>query len=121
LTGKTPLHFVVLALAILIPVFVLYALVVCFRSTIRRKWLWVIFIIFGLMKFRFDWTTGLHDIKPVSIVLFGVGAIQASPYSPWIFELALPVGALVFLALRSKLIRPPLRQGVDQTPPEKKL
>jgi len=109
--GKTPLHYTVLAFCFLIPAFILYALVVCIRSPVRRKWLWIIFIVLGLFEFRFDWTTGLYDFKPISLLLFGVGVVQSSPYAPWVFELALPIGALVFLMRRRKLIlpKPPAR------------
>jgi hypothetical protein len=118
LSGKSSLHFAVLAFCILIPAFILYALVVCIRSPIRRKWLWIIFILFGLIRFRFDWTTGLYDIQPLTLQLLGVGCVQASPYSPWLFELALPVGALVFLIRRRKLIKPPVHETPNQAQPE---
>ena len=112
LSGKSPIHFAVLALCVLIPSFMLYALVVCIRSPIRRKWLWIIFIIFGLMKFRFDWTSGRSDVQPVSIVLFGTGAFSSGFCGPWVLDWSLPVGALVFLVRRRKLTlpNPPIRQ-----------
>ncbi|HEY0257950.1 MAG TPA: hypothetical protein VGC39_10945 [Candidatus Methylacidiphilales bacterium] len=103
LEGKGPLHYVVLALTVLIPLFILYALILCIRSPIRRKWLWILFILFGFLKLRFDWTSGLYDFQLLSVSLFGAGVFQSGPYSPWIFSLAIPVGAIVFLSLRRRL------------------
>jgi len=57
--GKGIVHFIFVALAVAIPVFVLYALVACIRTPIaRRKWLWVLFILVGLVQFSLNWTDG---------------------------------------------------------------
>jgi hypothetical protein len=102
--GKTPLHYVVLALAIAIPLFILYALVLCIRTPIaRRKWLWILFIAVGVAQFSLNWTNGAWSIQPLSLSLLGTGFMRSGPYAPWIFTIALPVGAIVFLARRRKL------------------
>lgn len=108
LSGKSPAHYAVLFLCVLIPIFILYSLTVCVLTRVRRKWLWIIFILFGLVQFRFNWTTGASDIQPISIVLLGSGYHAASFCAPWILNWALPVGAFVFLLRRHKLTTPPV-------------
>ena len=104
LHGKSPIHYAVLAACIAIPAFILYTLVVCIRSCILRKWLWTVFILFGIFQLSFDWTSGRIDIQPISILLFGETVIRASPYSAWVLSCGVPLGAIIFLSRRRKLI-----------------
>jgi hypothetical protein len=102
----TPAHYVVLAFTVIIPVFILTALVVCIRTKVRRKWLWIIFILLGVGAVHFDWTTGAFSYQIFHLNLFGVGVMATSPYSPWIFELGFPLGAVIFLLRRRSLALP---------------
>jgi hypothetical protein len=101
-----------------IPLFILFALVVCVRSKIRRKWLWVVFTLLGLITLRLNWTTGQTDYQIFSFQLFGASALAAGSYAPWIFGVSLPIGAIVFLVKRSKLIANKLKEGVANGPLE---
>ncbi|MGC4076436.1 MAG: hypothetical protein QM702_05270 [Rubrivivax sp.] len=107
LDGKGPLHYLVLALAVAVPLFVLYALVLCARTKfLRRKWLWLLFVAVGFVQFQFNWSTGDWGVIPLSVLLLGSGFATSGPYAPWIFTIALPVGAIVFLLRRPSLQRP---------------
>lgn len=89
------------------PVFVISVLAACLRTRIaKRKWLWMIFIALGFVQFTFNWTTGGLGVQPVSMLLFGAGFVRAGPYGPLILQLAIPVGAIVFLAKRRSLRTP---------------
>ena len=104
LSEKGPLHFAVLGLAVLIPLFIVATLVVCYRTTIpKRKWLWYLFVGIGLVQFSLNWTTGALNIQPFSFLLLGAGFTQAGPYAPLLLTFGLPVGAVVFLARRRSL------------------
>ena len=106
LDGKGLLHYVVLALAVVIPLFVLYTLVLCVRTKFaKRKWLWVLFVAVGLIQFHFNWTSGAWEIQPVSFMFLGAGFVKAGPVAPWVFTLAIPMGAILFLFRRQKLQR----------------
>ena len=101
LRGKSIAHYAVLALAPAVALFILTVLVVCIRTKIpRRKWLWVLFILFGLGKLQLNWTTGQTALRPISFQLMGAGAAAAGPYAPWILSVSFPLGAVVFLARR---------------------
>jgi hypothetical protein len=101
-TGKGLLHYVVMLLAIAIPLVMIYALVRLWRSkTARWRWAWTIFILIGFFKLSFDWTTGHFFLSPLSVQLLGVSVLRASPYQPWLIGLSVPVGALLFLYRQS--------------------
>ena len=104
LAGKNLLQYVTLSLAILVPVFTLYALALCIRTKMeKRKWLWVIFIIIGIGKFTVNWTTGQWNLAPLSFQLFGAGSF-APPYGAWLISISLPLGAILFLLRRKKFV-----------------
>lgn len=103
LSGKTPLHYVVLALAIVLPLLTLYALVACIRTKLTgRKWPWILFIIVGFGKLALNWTTGQWTFSPLSFQLFSASA-TAPLYGPWTLAISVPLGAVLFLMRRKKL------------------
>jgi hypothetical protein len=104
LVGKSPIQYSVLVLAIFIPLFSLYALVLCIRTKIeKRKWLWVIFVMLGFAKFSVDWTTGQWGITPLAFQLFGAGAF-APLYGSWVISISLPLGAFIFMLKRKGML-----------------
>jgi hypothetical protein len=103
--GKSPIHYIVFALIVAVPLFIGYALVLCFKTPIaRRKWLWLLFVALGFFQFSLNWTDGAYRIQPISFNVLGVGFGRAGPYAPLIFNVAIPVGAIVFLARRRSLV-----------------
>lgn len=104
--GKGIAHYVVFALAVAIPLFIVYALVVCARTKFpKRKWLWLLFIAVGVVQFQFNWTNGAWGIQPISFALLGAGFTQTGPVAPYIFTLAFPLGAILFLVKRRSLLK----------------
>ena len=102
-TGKGVGHYIVFCAAVLVPIFILVALAICIRTPIRkRKWLWILFILGGLGRLAFDWTTGAYHIDPVNYLLFGAGYLQPSMYSAPVIMVSIPVGAIVFLWKRKQ-------------------
>lgn len=102
--GKGVLHYVVFILAIAIPIFIVFALVLCFRTPIaKRKWLWLLFVACGFVQFSLNWTDGSYGIQPISFALLGAGFYSAGPYAPIILNIAFPLGAIVFLFKRRSL------------------
>ena len=109
LGNKSLLHYFVFTCCVAVPIFIIYTLIICIRTRVRQKWLWIIFILLGVMQFDLNWTTGQWDFKPLSIVLLGTGYRAAGPYAPWVLNFGLPLGACVFLANRKRLQVPPIR------------
>jgi hypothetical protein len=102
--GKRDLHYLFVVLAICVPAFVIYALVVCFKTPMaRRKRLWMLFVALGLVQFSLNWTTGEVGVQPISFLLLGAGYTQTGPVAPWVITVATPLGAIIFLTRRHKL------------------
>jgi len=97
------LHYVFLLFVVVVPAFIIFAAVLLFRTKIKRKWLWFIFILLGFVQFTFNWTSGDVGFRPIAFGLLGAGMFRASPYAPWIISIALPIGAVVFLAKRRSI------------------
>jgi hypothetical protein len=112
LVGRSILQYFVLLLAIAVPLLVLYTLVVCIRTkALKRKWLWVIFIVLALGKLTVNWTTGQCFVTPLAFQIPG-GAAYHTFYSPWMISASFPLGAILFLYKRKNLgsakVYPPL-------------
>ncbi|MEI7037627.1 hypothetical protein WAT24_12735 [Fulvimonas yonginensis] len=115
LAGKSPLHYLVLTGAVLVPLLCLFALVACIRTPLpHRKWLWILFILLGVCSLSINWTTGEWRFLPVSFQLFGAAAFQPA-YGPWTVSVSLPLGAIWFLARRKRFREQAGEAGV---PPE---
>jgi uncharacterized membrane protein YqjE len=104
LTGKSVVHYVALALAIVFPLLTLYALVACVRTKTSwwKKSLWGLFILVSIGSFTINWTTGETQLSALAVGLFGASATGAL-YGPWTLSVSLPLGALVFM-LRRKVL-----------------
>jgi hypothetical protein len=103
LGGKSAFQYFVLGLAIVLPLFTLFALVICIKTKLKgRKWPWVLFVIFGIGKFALNWTTGQWGYSLLNIQLLSAGAF-APLYGQWTIFLSIPLGAVVFLMRRKQL------------------
>jgi hypothetical protein len=106
LVDLSGLQYLVLALAIFLPLFSLYTLVLCIRSKLgKRKWLWIIFILLGFGTFSLNWTTGETSFQILSVQILSAAA-NAAPYGPWTISISLPLGAILFLLLRGRIGKP---------------
>jgi hypothetical protein len=115
-SGKSWFHYIVFCLALLIPSFIIYAIVVCVRTKIaKRKWLWLLFIAVGFFQLHLNWTTGAWSIQTFSFLLLGAGFMKAASATPLILSVAFPLGAVLFLAKRQSLENYAIKQAaVDE-------
>lgn len=103
LAGKSWLHFFMLAATALALGTSLYALVLCVRTAgLRRKWLWVLFILCGFGAFSLNWTTGTLKFGLLQSYVLSAACLRSGFAGPWILSFAIPVGAIIFLAKRKK-------------------
>lgn len=100
LKNKSEMNYLFFAACILIPLFIAITIVICIRSRVRFRWLWIVFILFAIMQFSLNWTTGEVAVRPVSILLLGASFFRAGLYAPLVFSFGIPAGAIVFLVLR---------------------
>jgi hypothetical protein len=109
LAGESAAHYAILALAAAALALSLAAFVLCLRTPLpRRKWLWILFVVFGFGSVSINWTTGALAASPFAVSLLSANAFHPF-YGPWIISASLPVGAIVFLLRRKRLVRPPAR------------
>lgn len=112
--GKGAAHFIMFTLAIAVPAFILVALVLCIRTPIpRRKWLWIVFILFGFMRFSLNWTDGSMNFSPLSMHLFGAMFGWAAPAAPMVLAVSIPLGAVMFFVRRSQWLVQARNQSQD--------
>ncbi|MBN1804540.1 MAG: hypothetical protein JW837_04770 [Sedimentisphaerales bacterium] len=102
-SDKSFRHYVILLFAIGIPVFIVYTIVLCVRTKMKRKWLWVVFIILGFGRLSFNWTGGQMGFIPFVIQLIPTSAFKGGPYAPWVINISVPLGALLFILKRRKM------------------
>lgn len=99
---KSAAQYIILILAALLPIFSLYQFVQCIRmKNLRRKWLWIIFILTGVGRIAVVWTTGQIGLSLFYIQLFSASA-TAQFFGPWIISISLPWGAILFWAFPPK-------------------
>jgi len=102
LAGKPPLFLAFLALTVLIPVFIIVTAVVCWKTPIPRfKWLWRIFVLFGVTGLTLNWTDGGIQFQPLMINFLGAASTQQL-YGPWMLQIGIPLGAIIFWIMRRR-------------------
>jgi len=111
--NKSALHYLFLVACVFVPLFILSTIVICIFSRIRLRWLWIIFILFGVMQFQLNWTTRQTSVQSVSVLLLGGAFFRASSYAPVFLSFGIPIGAIVFLAFLPWL----RRKGVPRPSP----
>lgn len=105
-SGKGIIHYLILLATIAVPLFIIYTLVLCVKTPIpKRKWLWVVFILFGVCGITLNWTTGDFSIQPLNFQILGSGFFKSGPYAPVMISTSFPLGAIIFLFKRKKYKR----------------
>ncbi len=103
LVGKSTLQYAVLLIAVSGPLFCLYVLVLCLRAKkSKSKWLWAVFILFGVGKLAVNRTTGELTLMPLSFNIPRSAVTAVPAYGPWVVAAFLPLGAILFLIKQRK-------------------
>jgi len=96
-TGKSWLHYVILTLAILIPLFSIVTAIAAARSRARFKWVWAVASLISIGKIAIAWSeaSGVR-FTPINLQLLGAGYVKYPLYAPWVISIGLPAFALAF-------------------------
>ncbi len=105
LSGKGPLHWLVLLLAVVNPLLCIWGGWLAARERPRRHWIHVVAALIGVGAFHLEWTTGAWHVTIVHVQLLAAAFQRSSPYDPWILTVAVPVGALWSIARQDRLRR----------------
>jgi len=103
LDGKSMAHIDILLMMMVVAAFSVFAVVLCIRTAMARKWVWILFILFGVGKLSINWTTGEFGYQIFTFQLLSASVIKQGPYAPWFLSFSIPAGAIVFLIRRKKL------------------
>lgn len=106
ITSKPFTHYLMLIISAIVLIIIVYALIVCVREPIKNKWLWIIFILIGISKISFVWSSGTFDFQLISFQLLGIGVMKYHPYGSWILSASIPIGAIVIIFKRKILSVP---------------
>lgn len=94
-----------LLLVVAVPLFVLYALVLCIRTRLPRKWPWILILLLGVCTLHLNWSTGEMSFQLLGLQLFGASCFRNGLVGPWVFGVSFPLGAVLFLIKRRGLIK----------------
>lgn len=112
LQGKTPLHYAVLAGAVLAPLFCLATAGV---AAWRRRWGWMAVSLFGVAQIALNWSNGAWQFQPINVAFLSAAAVKGmGALDPWIVMVWLPLPATVFWIL--KRYRPKVVTATDPLP-----
>lgn len=105
LTGKSAVHYLVLAGMVVIPLFILAT---SGTALYRRRWGWAALSLFSFAAFKLNWTTGEWFFMPISFNLLGAGFMKmGAAFAPWILTIGIPLPAILFWALGKNRPKPP--------------
>lgn len=92
-----PLVYVVLPLMVINVLLIWATAIACLLiDTVRRRWLWLPFILVGIGMLRVD-LMGMWDFSPIYFQLCATGFTWAgSAFEPWVLSVSLPLGAILF-------------------------
>lgn len=103
LFGKSAAQYLILAAAISSALFTFYVFLLGARMELgRKKWLWLLIVLFGVGKLSVNWVTGEWAFTPIAIQIPCATAVRPF-YGPWTIAASFPVGALLFLNHRWKM------------------
>ncbi len=104
--GKSIIHYIFLFLAVTIPIFIVVTFIVCLRTPIKkRKWLWTIFVLLGIVQCTINWSTGKIFYQLISFNLLGAGFFYGNQFGPVMLKIAFPLGAIMFWIKRKTFYR----------------
>ena len=105
LIGKGALHYLFLGLMLASRGLIVVALIFAFWTPLwRRRWLWLLFISIGFGQASMNWTTGQLDFDLFSFDFLGARFMPPRIVGPWFLSVSLPLGAILFLLRRPKLL-----------------
>lgn len=105
--GKNILHYLFFIFAILIPIFILITFVFMLRSrmTVTKKIIWgALILLITFPQFIINWGNGVCDFHLLNFSILGFGFAKPILYSAWLVSFNLPVGAIIFLVVRDRLL-----------------
>ncbi|MBQ3257997.1 MAG: hypothetical protein IJA67_11375 [Oscillospiraceae bacterium] len=105
LAGSNALQWALLVLSAAVLVFTVVIFIDCCRQSIKRKWLWLLFIALGAFIFTVTYQNG-HLSAHFNIGVYPMlySHLKLTATSAFQLQLVVPLGAVVYLIRRSRLL-----------------
>ncbi len=117
--GSNAFQILILLFSAACVAFTIFALVDCCKHKMKYKPLWIIIILCGVVAFTITLNnTDINFKTRVAAMLFSYSYLQIYETGALIFNLSLPVGALVYFIIRKKLYASAAVKEEEQTLPE---
>lgn len=106
MAGKPVASYLILAMAVLAPIFIVVSLICCIATPIpKRKWLWCILVFVSVGSIGVNWTTGEASVAMIWVGVLNMGFWQIGVDGPYYFQTSVPVGAIAFWIRRRAWLR----------------
>lgn len=103
LDGANAVQWGILALSALTLAFILYCLVDCCKHRVKNKALWILFILAGMLTLTIE---GGNIRINLSLLSLTYSHLRLYSDGSYVLHLVAPVGAILYLALRSQITLP---------------
>jgi hypothetical protein len=97
LRDKSVGHYLMIGLVIVCVIVCFGSAVIALFTPMKRRWAWALLALVGAGTFAFNWTTGQGQLGLLNLLLFDAAYGKGGPASPWILQVAFPIGALLTL------------------------
>lgn len=105
LHDKGLLHYLFLFMVTAVPLFIIVSIGFSIKTPLEKKWLWIIFMLFGFVSFNLNWTDGTVGMQLLTFKFLGAGFSKSGIIAPWIFSFSIPFGALIFWYKRAQVLQ----------------
>ncbi len=102
MVGATPFQWVMLLLNLVVAAVTIFAIVDCARRNIKKKALWIVIIVLGMLIIGKTTTANASQLN-FNLGMFSYSAFIIYGSGKTVFRLLVPVGAIVYLAMRKTL------------------
>ncbi len=116
MVGATPFQWVMLLLNLVVVAVTVWAIVDCARRNIKKKALWIVIIVLGMLIVG-QTTAGNASQLDFYLGLFSYSAFIVYGSGKTVLRLLIPVGAIVYLAMRKTLEKQANDSETPLTPP----
>ncbi|MBO5006913.1 MAG: hypothetical protein J6C89_05665, partial [Clostridia bacterium] len=117
--GSNAFQILILLFSAVCIAFIIFALIDCCKHKMKYKPLWIIIILCGVVAFTVTLNnTDINFKARVAAMLFSYSYLQIYETGALIFNLSIPVGAIVYFFLRKKLYASATVKEEEQIPPE---
>jgi hypothetical protein len=95
----TPAHLLIVLYSLLSVGVTVLAIVLCLRSSFRRKWLWILGFLVSFPTVCFNWTTTEISFELIRFTLLGFAFSRHPLFAPWTLCTTIPIVSITFVVL----------------------